>query len=138
MLTFRLALPMAALMFLLSLSACGFTKEDSCSAERYGTIYTHDKTIKAGAGTKGVLGGIKSRLAAEGWMFYIPSAPVPTRYTLAVEEHATRDACPSAEFGSVHNVSLVDNVTGQEVILMSGRSCISTAVEQFVHRMHNQ
>lgn len=135
---FRSILPVTALVLLLSLSACSITKEDSCNAERYGTIYTHDKTIKAGAGTKGVLGGIKSRLAAEGWMFYIPSAPVPTRYTLAVEEHATRDACPSAEFGTVHNVSLIDNVTGQEIILMSGRGCISTAVEQFMQRMHNQ
>ncbi|MCC7260300.1 MAG: hypothetical protein IT567_04635 [Alphaproteobacteria bacterium] len=135
---FRSILPVTALTALFMLSACSITKEDSCNAERYGTIYTHDKTIKAGAGTKGVLGGIKSRLAAEGWMFYIPSAPVQTRYTLAVEEHATRDACPSAEFGTVHNVSLIDNVTGQEIILMSGRGCVSTAVEQFMQRMHNQ
>lgn len=129
--------------------------------QRLGTIDTSDKTIYTAAGGRSPIGELKSALRRDGWKIYsLNQESVKTigesvrkdnsgnelihrescvsfkaRYTLVFECQSGADH----DFMQSYDISLIDNKTGSEVLVLSGeRKWASDIVEIFMDGLHGR
>ena len=120
----------------------------------YSTIDPNAKTITVPMGNGPLVGRIKQSLQNSGWQLMIDQGPVRTRgefgphvaletsstyrtrYRLAIAASQV-DWCIIGSPSIVYDLSLVDNMTGREVIAQSGRDCESSAADKFMTSIRN-
>lgn len=132
-----------AILSLLLLSACV-----SADMRQYGKVDLTQKTITVPPGG-GLVAELKDILNKQGWKFVVDRGPdviegrnsesvklmsyntFNTRYRLMLS--ATRfDTCLGHMDGAYnYNMSVIDNKTGQELMVMGGRACESQIKSKF-------
>ena len=137
----------AVLWVCLSLSACA-----TYNVRQFQLVDQTQKTITVPAGGHGLLGAIKDALRADGWKMSVDRGPIVTegqigtdtrlqqydtfntRYRLLVRGRQF-DICLNLDPALVYDISLTDNLNGQEVLTMSGRGCEGTIAKEFLKNL---
>jgi hypothetical protein len=138
------------LLLTITLSACGATK-----TQQFGEIDRSDKTVTVPIGNSLLTGELKQRLHSDGWRMAVDRGPsvtqgrtgdstrlesfdtFNTRYRLIVR--ASRyDYCLHFASAIEYDISLIDNKTGQEVIVQSGRDCVDWAADKFMEKLNSK
>jgi len=119
----------------------------SYSVQTFGTFDSTQKTITVPAGGKSLNGKIKNMLRSEGWRLLVDRGPRVTegqlgeetklqeydsfnsRYRLALSYHWIDISLRFQDIYS-HDISLIDNETGAEVITLSGEGEEDVIVEK--------
>ena len=120
----------------------------------YSAIDPTEKTITVPIGNALLVGRIKEALQNSGWQLAIDQGPTRTRGELgpqvALETFSTYrtryrlvvfaswfDWCLTGSAAINYNLSLIDNMTGREVLAQSGRDCESRAVDKFMNAIRS-
>jgi hypothetical protein len=125
----------------------------SCMKTRldvYSEIDKKDKTITMPPGNNSMVQPIKNYFKEDGWKVYVGRGPDITegrvgvdrtvksyntynsRYTLYLDYYQF-DYCLNGDGALDYSLSLVDNKTFEEVIVMSGKNCESNIAEKFIN-----
>jgi hypothetical protein len=139
-----------ALLLTITLSACGATK-----IQQFGKVDHSDKSVTVPIGNSLLTGELKQRLHNDGWRMAVDRGPsvtqgrtgdstrlesfdtFNTRYRLIVIS-SRYDYCLHFSPAITYDISLIDNKTGQEVIVQSGRDCLDWAADKFMERLNSR
>jgi hypothetical protein len=123
--------------------------------QKYQSIDQTAKTITVEPGGSGLKGKLKQALISNGWSTAIDKGPsviegsakeqvrleayntFKTRYRLYVNSHQF-DWCILGGAAIRYDVSMVDNLNGNEVFTMSGRGCEPDVIEQFIQKINGE
>lgn len=120
------------------------------NAEVNSPIDLSDKSITVPPGSGGLKGAIKKSLSQNGWRLLVDRGPrvtegeigdktrleeyntFKTRYRLGISYHQY-DVCVNMYFDPAikYEITVIDNMTGAEVITLEGQGCEHDAVEKF-------
>lgn len=136
-----------ALGFCLLINACA-----THNVRQFDRIDGTQKTITVPAGGGGLIGAIKDALRANGWKMAVDRGPrvtegqlgaetslqqydtFNTRYRLLIRSRQF-DICLNLDAALVYDISLIDNLNGQELLTMSGRGCEADIAKRFVEAL---
>lgn len=132
------------IMLVMCLTSCMTTKLNV-----YGELDSKEKSITMPAGNNAIIQPIKEHFKKEGWKVLVGRGADITegvigkdrkiksygtynsRYTLYAS-YIQYDWCLNLDSALNYNISMVDNKTMEEIVVMSGRGCESSIAEKFI------
>jgi hypothetical protein len=138
---------MNRLLMLAILAACGCS---SVRVDKLAPIDQSDKSMTVPIGGSGLTGKIKRELAKDGWRIAASHGPIVTdvsptrrqtydtfrtRYKLIVYEQQYDWQLPDLDPMYIHDLSVIDTRTGNEVLLVSGQHAGKVIAKRFVEAL---
>lgn len=137
------------LLALVAITLCGCS---SVRVDKLAPIDQSNRSMTVPVGGSGLTGLIKRELAKDGWRLAASQGPAVTevaptrrqtydtfntRYKLTIYEDHYDWRIPDFDPMYIHDLSVIDTRTGNEVLLVSGRHAGKVIAKRFVEALRN-